>query len=131
MKTSSQVKVLGGLPQVPPDCVPCRGIEGREIGGVRGTGYVDIHGGIHGNGCLQGLEATAAQVGGIHQGRASRIQLGYEGVEASAPDLEGIQSRKGGRNLTSRVNPKLVRLVGLCLPRPAVGDCKAAVILRR
>ena len=56
---------------------------GREVGGTSAARYVGVAGGVHRDaGAI--IIARAAEVGGVDQGGARRVQLRHEGVEVSA-----------------------------------------------
>ena len=56
---------------------------GREVGGISEARHVGVAGGVHGD-AIATVIARAAEVGGVDQCGARRVQLRHEGIVADA-----------------------------------------------
>src|SRR5262249_45560569 len=83
---------------------PLQGAGRGEIGGGGSAGDVGVAGGVHGN-AVGGVEATAAQVGGVNQATARRTQLRDKGiVTAPLKPMEGMGGGEiGGKGIAGDV----------------------------
>src|SRR5207245_9010945 len=71
----------------------------REVGGVGGSGHIDVASRIHGDPVAL-VRTSAPEVGRVEEGGAGGIELRHEGVdEAAGGGLEGLRRRRevGGK----------------------------------
>ena len=88
-----------------------QGVGGREVGRIGDARHVGVAGRVHGD-AIAIITAAAAEVGGVDQGRARRVQLRHEGVGDAPEEWPAGGWRSGSWSI------RCSRSRRRCRPRP-------------